>query len=261
MNYITQLNGFFAYCERELSLTPNCVSLYVALLHVCNKNNWVKEFTIKNRHFEELIGIHRVKLDEARNKLKQAGLIKYKKDTGNRAGIYTITEFGKNGELLKEAESVTQNGTQTGTQQGTQTVTVDGTQVGTQNASLPFNIYKLKPKQEYICADAPIKTSFGEFGNVKMTQEEYGKLIDRFSEQMLAGKIDSLDTGIQNKDAKYLKYKDHYATILNWCKKDSQNGGSQNGSNGGNTGKSNIEPADGKANGVEKETKYGDDYC
>ena len=61
---------------------------------------------------------------------------------------------------------------------------------------------------------------FGEFQHVRMTQAEYDKLVGRFGEKAVLKKIVSLDCNIQNKVKKYCDYKDHYATILNWCKKD-----------------------------------------
>ena len=61
---------------------------------------------------------------------------------------------------------------------------------------------------------------FGEFQHVRMTQAAYDKLVGRFGEKAVLKKIVSLDCNIQNKVKKYCDYKDHYATILNWCKKD-----------------------------------------
>jgi len=65
-----------------------------------------------------------------------------------------------------------------------------------------------------------IDVFFGEFQHVRMTQAEYDKLVGRFGEKAVLKKIVSLDCNIQNKVKKYCDYKDHYATILNWCKKD-----------------------------------------
>ena len=132
MNYITQLNGFFAYLDRERSLTPNCVSLYLTLLHVNNRKNWERSFTVKNKAIEDLIGLSRVKFIETRKKLIQKGLINYTKSSGSSAGNYSLFEFGKTG---------TQMSTQTGTQSDTQ----NDTQTGTQNDSP--TLYYNKQKQ------------------------------------------------------------------------------------------------------------------
>ena len=118
---------------------------------------------------------------------------------------------------------------------------------------------KEKDKEINIRADAQTKINFGEFGNVKLTQEEYDKLINRFDNVLIASKIDSLDSNIQNKIKKYMDYKDHYATISNWCKKDT--GGVQNGSYGASSGEYNQNSASGKTGEMAQEVRYGDDYC
>lgn len=59
--------------------------------------------------------------------------------------------------------------------------------------------------------DRPV---FGEFGKVKISQEEYSKLVERFGEPNTKILITELDGYIKSigKD----KYKDHYATLQNW---------------------------------------------
>ena len=54
---------------------------------------------------------------------------------------------------------------------------------------------------------------YGEFQNVKLTEEEYKKLIDKFGEAGVKERIENLSSGIASKG---YKYKSHYATILNW---------------------------------------------
>lgn len=67
----------------------------------------------------------------------------------------------------------------------------------------------------YVCDN---KKTFGEFQHVHMTQEEYGKLIERYGEALTESKIAALDTNIQNGIKKYIAFKDHYATVGNWCR-------------------------------------------
>ena len=64
-----------------------------------------------------------------------------------------------------------------------------------------------KPKSE--------KQKFGSMGNVLLTPEEYAKLCERFPDA--DAKIESLSLAIASKG---YKYKDHYATILNWARMD-----------------------------------------
>lgn len=59
--------------------------------------------------------------------------------------------------------------------------------------------------------------SFGEFGNVKMTNIQYGKLCERFN--YADSVIEEADQYFEAQPAKKKKYKNHYAMLLNWCKR------------------------------------------
>jgi hypothetical protein len=60
------------------------------------------------------------------------------------------------------------------------------------------------------------KETFGEMGKVKLTTEEYDKLVARLGQANTEIMIFELDTYIASKGA---KYQSHYATILNWAKR------------------------------------------
>lgn len=60
------------------------------------------------------------------------------------------------------------------------------------------------------------KEKYGEFGNVLLSDEEIGKLKQRFPSSWERW-IARLDEYIESKGA---KYKNHYATILNWARRD-----------------------------------------
>ena len=64
------------------------------------------------------------------------------------------------------------------------------------------------------------KLTFGEFNNVILTTEEHAKLVTKFGDEKVAALIANLSIGIKSKG---YKYKDHYATILNWERRDSEN--------------------------------------
>jgi hypothetical protein len=51
---------------------------------------------------------------------------------------------------------------------------------------------------------------------VLLSDEEYQKLIERFGELLANDKIEELSLGIKSKG---YKFKDHYATILTWDRK------------------------------------------
>ncbi len=60
------------------------------------------------------------------------------------------------------------------------------------------------------------KASYGEFGKVRLSTEEHGKLEERMGERNTNLLIAELDTYIASKGK---KYSSHYATILNWAKR------------------------------------------
>ena len=61
------------------------------------------------------------------------------------------------------------------------------------------------------------KQKYGSMQNVLLYPEEYAKLCERFDDA--DAKIENLSLGIASKG---YKYKDHYATILTWARKDAE---------------------------------------
>lgn len=61
-----------------------------------------------------------------------------------------------------------------------------------------------------------------EFNNVKVTQEEYDKLVEfvEGNKSLVHMKMLSLETNIVNENKKYTKLKNHYMTLRNWLSKD-----------------------------------------
>jgi hypothetical protein len=62
----------------------------------------------------------------------------------------------------------------------------------------------------------PAKEAHGEFGNVKLTSDEYSKLLTRVDNAHAL--IEELDQYIESQ-GKTKKYKSHYATLLNWSRR------------------------------------------
>ena len=63
------------------------------------------------------------------------------------------------------------------------------------------------------------KKSYGkEFGKVRLTDDEYGKLVQRLGKDSAADYIERLDGWLAEGNTK----KNHYATILNWFRKDGE---------------------------------------
>ena len=89
-------------------------------------------------------------------------------------------------------------------------------------------------KKETITKETIQKKEYGEFKNVLLFDDEYKKLTDRFGEARAGQLIETLSAGIRSKG---YKYKDHYAAILNWARRDEKEGNGIGKTNSrGNTG-------------------------
>lgn len=77
---------------------------------------------------------------------------------------------------------------------------------------LNTNKQSTKNKKEKIIKE---KDAYGEFKNVLLTKEEYEKIKEKELEQY----IERLSVYIESKG---IKYRSHYATILNWSRKDNE---------------------------------------
>ena len=96
---------------------------------------------------------------------------------------------------------------------------------GGSKETLPNNIYiKNNIKREGEATDVATlspsenKLIFGEFKNVKLTHEELDKLNKRWSTAQVESEIENLSIYLENNPKK--KYNSHYATLLNWLKRD-----------------------------------------
>lgn len=90
---------------------------------------------------------------------------------------------------------------------------IDGTQEGT---NCPIEYRDKSIDIRYKILDNNKKKKFGEFNNVLLTEEEYTKL----ENNNLLTYIEKLSAYIESTGK---KYKSHYATILNWSRKENSN--------------------------------------
>lgn len=70
-----------------------------------------------------------------------------------------------------------------------------------------------KPDRE----SAPAREAYGEFCNVRLSSAEMDKLTARWPPNQVHQEIDALSTYMRSKGKRYA---DHYATLLNWLKRD-----------------------------------------
>lgn len=90
--------------------------------------------------------------------------------------------------------------------------TVDNSITTSGNSQTKLNKSKLNNTKEIV------KKKYGEFKNVSLSDEEYQKLNDKFNHKT-DELIENLSSGIESKG---YKYKNHYATILNWERRDKE---------------------------------------
>lgn len=150
MNYITLINSFWNLAMMN-PLSTGQVSLYFALLHICNRSNWTEWFQAPNQVLSVLTGLSRTGILRARNELKQRGLIEFK-ERGTKATLYklsTLSTLMSNSVQDGTQENTTiANKTQDRTQNSVQDRTQERVQDRTQNSATKER-YKEKQEERY----------------------------------------------------------------------------------------------------------------
>ena len=93
MNYISIINSFWDAATLN-PLSTGQVSLYFALLHVCNRNRWSEWFQAPNQVLSMLTGLSRSGILKARDELKKRGMIDFE-GHGTKATTYKIMSDSK----------------------------------------------------------------------------------------------------------------------------------------------------------------------
>lgn len=92
MNYITEINSFYDWLETN-SISKSAISLWHALMHINNKANWIREFSVAISVLEFKTGFKRSELFEARKILVNKGRLKWEQRGGNLSAIYQLIPF------------------------------------------------------------------------------------------------------------------------------------------------------------------------
>ena len=202
MNYLSEILAFNNWIRYNSAITKSDICLWHSLMSMANRFAW-KEFTSPILTLLSESKLTKNEFYKSRNKLKQFGLIDFKERGGNKATVYKVNSVVS----LYEKQNQTQIMTQSDTQIDTQTVT--------QNV----NINKTKNQKPKTRNKKEInKESFGEFENVRLSEQELSKLKTRFGEDANSY-IERLSNYISSSGK---RYKSHYATILTWAEKDKQ---------------------------------------
>ncbi len=88
MNYLSLINSFWDSATTT-PLPIGQVSLYFALLHVCNRSNWTEWFSAPNQVLSVLTGLSNPGIIRARGELEQRGLIEFHEQE-KKSDLYKI---------------------------------------------------------------------------------------------------------------------------------------------------------------------------
>lgn len=124
MNYLSTINSFWDSAAVN-PLPTGQVSLYMALLHVCNRSNWAEWFQAPNQVLSVLTGLSRSGIQKARNGLKQRGLIDFR-ERGTRATLYKISIANSKQDSVQDGgRNDVQDGGRNGVQDGSTLKDID----------------------------------------------------------------------------------------------------------------------------------------
>lgn len=89
MNYIKELNAFRNWLLLN-ELSTSAIALWYTLMAINNMTGWQEWFTVPNSTLQQLTNLSKQGLDNARNQLKNKGLIDYQKGKKGQAGKYKM---------------------------------------------------------------------------------------------------------------------------------------------------------------------------
>ena len=101
MTYIDLINRFWeAYRVKKFS--DRDTAIYFFLLNECNIRRWLNPFELQTRNIEICIGVSRKTIGEARNRLKQRGIIDFVEAQGRGPTTYLIDGADITNNVLRE---------------------------------------------------------------------------------------------------------------------------------------------------------------
>ena len=218
MNYISTINAFWDAATLN-PLSAGQVSLYFALLHVCNRNRWSEWFQAPNQVLTVLTGLSRSGILKARKELRERGMIDFE-EHGTKATTYKIMSESK------------QESTQDSVQDSTQVdatmskSTQDSVQDSVQNSDTLYK-HKQKTKTKTKTERPPISpiqrfedflSEYPKDSNRFMAEHEYATLMlmEKVTEDDLvqAAKNYAEVCRLERKPEKYIKNAENFLREL-----------------------------------------------
>lgn len=237
MTYIELINEFWKQ-DRNKSFENVDSKFYLLMLDECNIRNWLNPFELHTYYLEGRLQIKRKAIGEARNRLKQRGVIDFIARPNN-ATIYMIcNKEVTNSELFQMFLSGNNNET-IGKQLGNNRETIgkqlykDCKDVKTLEKEKPPTEVKRKTRTlspaEQISAYRKTTSNEGYANFLNwleekapyvaahiqpLSEEEFEKLKQAYGSQAISTNV----LAIENRKDLRKKYVSLYRTLLNWCK-------------------------------------------
>lgn len=202
MEYISEMRAFNDYLLLN-HLPTGSIALWYALMHVNNKVFWKTKFAAPNIVLQQITGLTKTGIFNARNRLKQEGLIDYTPGKRGAAGTYTMYSLSN---IMRKSEPIGEPVDEPVDEPIGEPLIIHNTKTNTKTKTKNNTPLSPQPKKE-----KPAKVQYAEF--VAMTNAQYEALIVKFGEAKTKGCIEILDN---YKGSTGKKYKDDYRTILNW---------------------------------------------
>lgn len=156
MNYMAEIKAFYDLVQVK-QLSTGQIALWHALMHINNKCAWIEWFTVPNLTLELHTGLSRKGIYNARNTLKQYGIIDFK-NNGTKATSYKMISLLNNTQVSTQRNTQDKSTLQHFTQDTTQGTTQDTTQATTQDSA---TLNKLDKTRQIVDVDNP-QTPFQE---------------------------------------------------------------------------------------------------
>lgn len=201
MKYITLINKFWALHEVHSFQTTE-IALFFYLLKINNQCSWIESFKRNNARIEADLGCSYHILKNARNKLKQCGVVDYKAKNGTPNVEYSMTlQF--NYEVTNEVSDEVANEVSD---------EVRSRLVMTKDRYNNNNIIsknKSKNKKIYL-------SNFKYSETILLTDDEYSSLLSELGVSMLERCIKKIYDYSLSNATKFKKYTDHNRVIRTW---------------------------------------------
>ena len=166
MKYLSEINAFYDWLETN-TLADSDIVLWHALMHICNKAGWPRHFAAAVSVLQIKTGLKRDRIYDSRNRLRDAGRLRWDSRKGNQSAIYELVPF--------VSDTATQIPTQTPSQAiASATATQSPTQLPTQS---PTQLPTQSPTINRLDKRIPEKTDDDFSRVVKAVSDVMGRVI------------------------------------------------------------------------------------